>query len=209
MVGPELESDDNGRKFCAFMSNNHVYWAISDPSMNAFTLHISTPSNEQDEIFPTAIPNHSSQVLFLWQVGPMSVSDSAVVKWAIYNTDGSFTGVQGVAGKTSSGTKSTAFVGTDNNFYIIINSDYPVSIQDDLELSNIQIFPNPTHDLLKISGITERTTIQIYNVSGEFVFEKEVFTNTIIDVHKWISGLYEVVIRGDKNTLFRKVLIAE
>ena len=128
MVGPEMEPAKRDRQVCAFMSSNHVYWAVSDSGVNAFSLHVATPLNEMDELYPTAIENNSGKVLLVWQVGPMSVTDSATVKWALYNSDGSFTGQQAVVGRTFSGTKATAFVGTDDNFYIITNADILTSI---------------------------------------------------------------------------------
>jgi len=56
---------------------------------------------------------------FPWQVGPMSTSGTATVKWARYNVDGTPTGQRGVAGTSFSGTKATAMVGKDDNFYIV------------------------------------------------------------------------------------------
>jgi hypothetical protein len=49
----------------------------------------------------------------------MSTSGTAQVKWALYGKDGSLTGPQGIAGTSFSGTKATAFVGTDDNFYLV------------------------------------------------------------------------------------------
>ena len=49
----------------------------------------------------------------------MSVTGRATVKWAIYRQDGTFTQQQGTVGVSDSGTKATAFCGTDDNFYII------------------------------------------------------------------------------------------
>ena len=43
----------------------------------------------------------------------------AVVTGALYTEDGQFTGQQGALGTSFSGTKSTAFVGADDNFYIV------------------------------------------------------------------------------------------
>jgi hypothetical protein len=123
MAGPELEISKTGSQICAFMSRNHVYWAISDSIGSVFTRHIPTPSNELNEIYPAAIANKSGQVLFVWQVGPMSISGTATVKWALYNSDGTFTGQQGTLGKMFSGTKATVFVGTDDKFYIVANTD--------------------------------------------------------------------------------------
>ncbi|MCX7049742.1 MAG: sialidase family protein [Candidatus Sumerlaeota bacterium] len=125
MCGPELTFAPNGQALCAFMSENKVYWAISDTGMTTFSLHVATPSNETDEIFPTAIANRNGDALFVWQVGPMSTASTATVKWACYATDGSFSGKVGTAGTSFSGTKATAFVGSDDDFYIVTTAILP------------------------------------------------------------------------------------
>ena len=119
MAGPELTFDPYGRALCAFMTSNRTYWAVSDPSLAGFQLHAPTPANENNEIYPTVVANRRGETLFLWQVGPMSTSGTAVVKWARYNLDGTFSGRQGVVGTSFSGTKATAVVGGDDNFLII------------------------------------------------------------------------------------------
>lgn len=119
MCGPELTPGPDGRQVCAFMSRHRVYWTVSDARLTRFQLHVATPAGEQDEIYPTAVANRRGQVLFVWQVGPMSTTGQATVKWARYTADGKFTGEQGTLGRTTSGTKATAFVGTDDEFYIV------------------------------------------------------------------------------------------
>jgi hypothetical protein len=119
MVGPELTFDPYGRALCAFMTSNKVYWAVTDYPITGFRLHVPPPANETNEIFPTATANRRGETLFLWQVGPMSTSGTATVKWARYGIDGAPTGQTGVIGTSFSGTKATAVVGADDNFYII------------------------------------------------------------------------------------------
>ena len=119
MCGPELAIGSDGRALCAFMSRHKVYWAISDEKRAAFKLHVPTPSAEKDEIYPAAIANKKGIVLMVWQVGPMSVSGTAVVKWATYTPDGKPTGKAGILGQSFSGTKATVFVGTDDEFYVV------------------------------------------------------------------------------------------
>jgi len=119
MCGPELSIGPNGRQICAFMSRHKVYWAIADKHVAEFKLHVATPANEIDEIYPTAVANRRGEVLFVWQVGPMSTTGKATVKWARYTLDGKPTGQRGTIGRTTSGTKATAFVGGDDNFYIV------------------------------------------------------------------------------------------
>ena len=119
MCGPELTLDGQDRAFCAFMSRHCVYWSTLAAGDATFSLHVGTPANEQDEIYPSAVANRKGEVLLLWQVGPMSVTGRATVKWAIYRQDGTFTQQQGTVGVSDSGTKATAFSGTDDNFHII------------------------------------------------------------------------------------------
>ncbi len=119
MAGPELSFDPYGRALCAFMTSNKVYWAVSDYPITGFRLHVATPAHEANEIYPTVTANRRGEVLFLWQIGPMSTSGTATVKWARYNIDGTYIDQQGTIGTSFSGTKATAVVGSDDNFYII------------------------------------------------------------------------------------------
>jgi hypothetical protein len=119
MCGPELTVGPEGKLLCAFMSRHKIYWAVADHRATDFRLHVATPANEPDEIYPVAIANRREEVLFVWQVGPMSTTARATVHWATYTLDGKFNGKQGTIGTTTSGTKATAFVGTDDNFYIV------------------------------------------------------------------------------------------
>ncbi len=117
MCGPELTLDPAGRMLCAFMSRHRIYWSALDDGR--FTLHVATPANENDEIYPAAFGDGKGHVLLVWQVGPMAVGQTATVKWALHRNDGTFTGKQGTLGVSTSGTKATAFLGTDGAFYIV------------------------------------------------------------------------------------------
>ncbi len=119
MCGPELTVGPDGQLLCAFMSRHKVYWAVMDQGTAAFRLHVATPASESDEIYPVALANRQGEVLFVWQIGPMSTTGRATVHWATYTRNGKSTGEQGTIGTTTSGTKATAFVGTDDNFYIV------------------------------------------------------------------------------------------
>ena len=119
MCGPELTIAPDGRQICAFMSRHRVFWAESDARVSAFQGHAETPSPEDDEIYPTAVANRAGDVLLVWQVGPMSTTGTATVKWAIYDRDGKWVGRKGTIGQTTSGTKATAFVDGADSFRIV------------------------------------------------------------------------------------------
>jgi len=207
MVGPSLEIC-NGRQYCAFMSGYHVYWAVSDTGITAFTRHVATPLNELNEIFPTAVANNSGKVLFVWQVGPMSVTDSATVKWAIYDTSGTLTGEQGTVGRTFSGTKATAFTGTDDNFYIVVNCDKLTSVPVFGSRSAVSVFPNPVGDYLEIPGIKGKTILKLYNLSGKLIIKKEVSGNSTLNTMDLKQGIYTLEIEGIYGKDVRKIDIS-
>lgn len=54
--------------------------------------------------------------------------------------------------------------------------------------NKIQIFPNPVSDFIRISGMTNGRTIEIYNVDGRLV-KSEIFDSKI-DVSQLSSGVY-------------------
>jgi hypothetical protein len=119
ICGPELTLTPNGQSLCAFMTRRRVYWAVGDAGMTGFRMHVATPTSEEDELYPSAVANRNGAILFIWQVGPMAVKGTATVKWAQYDEDGRPTGDAGTAGHSFAGTKATAFVGDDDNFYIV------------------------------------------------------------------------------------------
>jgi hypothetical protein len=174
MVGPELTLAPDGRQLCAYMTRNKVYWSLSDATVNSFSLHVATPANETDEIYPSAFANSSGDVLFLWQVGPMSVSGTAVVKWALYSIDGAYTGRQGTVGTSFSGTKSTAFVGTDNNFYIVTNASIPSAVEREPQSADLSVYPNPAQDRITVryaSTGNRAVSWSLYSILGQKVME--------------------------------------
>ncbi|MFC3159645.1 T9SS type A sorting domain-containing protein [Chryseobacterium arachidis] len=56
------------------------------------------------------------------------------------------------------------------------------------DISKIQIFPNPVADVIRISGINNGQSIQIYNMTGQLV-KSEVFDSKI-NVSELSSGVY-------------------
>ncbi len=128
---------------------------------------------------------NAGTVLFLWQVGPMSVSDSATVKWALDNADGSFTGQQSTVGRTFSGTKATAFTGSDDNFYIVVNAEVLTSALQVRDYPVISCFPNPAGNFITIPGINGKATILFYDPSGKLVLKKNAFPGKPIDVRQF------------------------
>ena len=101
------------------MTRKKVYWAISDSGRTGYQMRVATPASEDNEIYSSAFANRSADVLLLWQVGPMAVEGTAIVKWAPYDKEGKTAGETGVVDMSLAGTKAAAFVGTDEHFYVV------------------------------------------------------------------------------------------
>lgn len=83
--------------------------------------------------------------------------------------------------------------------------------KEEEKLSSINIYPNPTKDVLNISFSNNEENIrqvQIVNTMGTIMLDKANLTNNVIDINSISSGLYIVKIITNKgNVYFEKVVI--
>ncbi len=64
-------------------------------------------------------------------------------------------------------------------------------ITDDFDLSKKwKLFPNPSNDFIKISGLTEKVSYEIYNILGKEICKGIVSNNENIDIQNFGNGLY-------------------
>jgi hypothetical protein len=71
--------------------------------------------------------------------------------------------------------------------------------------SLIKIYPNPTTDILNISDLTESSTINVFNVSGQLVLTKSsVESNEKIDLSYLDNGIYMIVIEGKNGEIAKR-----
>lgn len=76
---------------------------------------------------------------------------------------------------------------------------------DDYVKTNISIFPNPTTDLLTVSGIEIGKTIEIYNTLGQLILSIPFQKN--INTQSFISGIYLLKIKGNNSQIFQTKFI--
>jgi subtilisin family serine protease len=70
--------------------------------------------------------------------------------------------------------------------------------------NNIKIYPNPTKDVINISGINNFNTIEIVNVNGKVVKEFNGYTNTI-NINDLDNGNYLIKIITDDNVISKRI----
>lgn len=78
----------------------------------------------------------------------------------------------------------------------------------------VTIFPNPVSDYLTInfdSHSSQPTTLLIYNVFGQRMFEKDINTTKLekIDLTSWAKGAYLLIIKNEKQKQLIKTFVKE
>ncbi|MCE9538398.1 MAG: T9SS type A sorting domain-containing protein, partial [Bacteroidetes bacterium] len=73
--------------------------------------------------------------------------------------------------------------------------------------SAIIIYPNPSTNVLNITGIKEKTTIRLYDVVGKLVMEKESDTGTTLNTSVLTAGIYTLLMENNTYKTFDKVVI--
>ena len=82
------------------------------------------------------------------------------------------------------------------------------SIEEVIDFST-EIYPNPTIDKVNVvSYAAVINSIEIYNIHGQVVYNKEVNANAIkINTTTLSNGIYIVNIKSDKTTITRKLIV--
>jgi len=96
----------------------------------------------------------------------------------------------------------------------IWNADYSgVSINDDNQDDNVNVFPNPAKDEIHLSVTSDLigSTFSIINDTGSIILQEKIYANkTTIPVHNISSGLYIIIIKNDEGLIItKKTLITD
>ena len=74
--------------------------------------------------------------------------------------------------------------------------------------NSVELFPNPTANYLRISGLENIKSVEIYSADGKKVFEKTSPSVTeVVDTKSFASGIYAVGIITNDGAILRKKLI--
>jgi hypothetical protein len=73
----------------------------------------------------------------------------------------------------------------------------------------VLIYPNPAQDRVFISGITEKSQLAIYDISGKLVLKQTISSEQTINVNNLKSGIYLINIRNNTQNITKKLLISE
>jgi hypothetical protein len=90
----------------------------------------------------------------------------------------------------------------------IVSMDEVILIQDDINISTFNLFPNPANQELNILLSTIDNIISIYNLQGKLVKQSFVSTNNCkLNISDLSSGMYVAEVKNNKGRNFRKFII--
>lgn len=74
-------------------------------------------------------------------------------------------------------------------------------------LNEVVIYPNPASDLITVKGILFATRIEIYDINGRRILEREVVSDSTLDLSGLASGNYQVVLVASDQIIMKKLKI--
>lgn len=73
------------------------------------------------------------------------------------------------------------------------------TVIEQIKVSQINIYPNPTSDVITVTGCTDNDVITVYNLMGRVVYKTTAIGNqSIIPVKNWANGIY--LLKSGKNS---------
>ena len=89
-----------------------------------------------------------------------------------------------------------------------------VGVESEINVQNIQLYPNPTNDILNVElslNTEDRIQLEVYSMTGQLVksIDLGMITelNTTLDLSDLNSGIYHVRILGENTSTNRRVQI--
>ena len=180
ITGSTYNKDDDSFILCGYTSSNG----------GPFLIHIKVSSITNDNIF--------SGVIEKTDINP-TIGASQVEGVTVINGKKYFLSREKV---------NTVFNGSpivlNQKLYRFDNSSYsPLSV-DDFKLNMIQVYPNPTEDLLLIKGINVQF-LKIIDSSGKTILEQN--RSNSIKIKEFAKGIYYIQIRTSTNKFVTKKFI--
>jgi uncharacterized protein (TIGR02145 family) len=161
------------------------------------TVHWLSPNNATNESGFTALPGgsrgSSGGFSFIHSVGSFWTSTEAIpAEYAFFWRMNNATKILNGGGYK----KNTGFSAR-------CTKDASSYKNEIINLKELNIFPNPATTTLTIEGLTQKTTAEVYDISGKLLLCKPLGTNTI-DISSLETGLYFIKLTTADGSVVRK-----
>lgn len=88
-----------------------------------------------------------------------------------------------------------------DDVFIFLNDLDPLSVEENY-ISNINIYPNPTNDILNFKlPNSESIAVTVYDILGKNLLSGTVSTNNPLDVSELASGIYTIKIKDSNESI--------
>ena len=97
------------------------------------------------------------------------------------------------------------FVCDNNLSSIYITIDYTTGIVE-TSLPDINIYPNPSKDWIKIDGLTDLSDVQIFDITGKLILQQEYQIDDMINLSSLTTGMYIIKVRNSGGEFSQKII---
>ncbi len=87
-------------------------------------------------------------------------------------------------------------------------SEFEVSKVNNINATQVLIFPNPTSDILQIEGLNEKFEVHVYTLNGKLILHRFIEDGEI-DIANLVPGIYVLHITFEKGGLMMKKIIKD
>jgi len=106
-------------------------------------------------------------------------------------------------------TNKGTLTGGSQNYSLIISGDNVSTLatnENNLTEKYVKVYPNPTTDVLKISGTDAWKSVKILDASGRLIREIKDLKNNKIDVSSLSKGTYQLILLNENTNLSTKFI---
>jgi hypothetical protein len=83
---------------------------------------------------------------------------------------------------------------------------FPVINTEIINANKMAVYPNPVTDGFHISGINEKSTLNIFDINGKLLLTKEIDDSEYVTVSSLPQGIYLVRISSDAGVFEKKLV---
>ncbi len=85
--------------------------------------------------------------------------------------------------------------------------DAPLSVDDNQEVAQIDMYPNPSNHLINFTNISKKSNVSIIDVNGKLILKTTInATSNSINISQLNNGIYFVRIETEKGILTKKLV---
>jgi hypothetical protein len=95
----------------------------------------------------------------------------------------------------------------DKHYFANFSQNYcGITSIEKKKIESWKVYPNPTNDILMISGITKKTQYSLFNINGQLIVSGNIEQNEKIDMSDFPSGLYIIKLKSESNSVSLRII---